>query len=50
MSEDTTGNDAFIRMVTAKREVDLRLSDYHPRSMLVVPTQKVDTALEMIIK
>jgi hypothetical protein len=37
MSEDTPRKDAFIEMVTAKASVDLRLSDYHPRSMLVVP-------------
>ncbi|HVR25830.1 MAG TPA: amidohydrolase family protein [Candidatus Polarisedimenticolia bacterium] len=37
MNEDTPRKDAFIEMVTAKASVDLRLSDYHPRSMLVVP-------------
>jgi hypothetical protein len=36
MSEDTRRKDAFVEMVTAKALVDLRLSDYHPRSMLVV--------------
>ncbi len=29
--------DAFIEMVTAEASVDLRLSDHHPRSLLVVP-------------
>jgi len=36
--------DAFIRMVTAERTVDLPLGDYHPRSMLVVPTHDVRRA------
>jgi len=31
-------------MVTAKRAVDLPLGDYHPRSMLVVPTHDVRRA------
>ena len=33
--------DAFIEMVTAYASVDLRLSDYRPRSMLVVPEHPV---------
>jgi predicted TIM-barrel fold metal-dependent hydrolase len=41
MSEDASRKDAFIEMVTAKASVDLRLSDYHPRSMLVVPEHEV---------
>jgi hypothetical protein len=41
MSEDLPRKDAFIEMVTAKASVDLRLSDYHPRSMLVVPEHEV---------
>src|ERR1700721_4610078 len=41
MNEDTPRKDAFIQMVTAKASVDLRLSDYHPRSMLVVPEHGV---------
>ena len=41
MSEDMPRKDAFIEMVTAKVSVDLRLSDYHPRSMLVVPEHEV---------
>jgi len=32
-----TQNDKFVAMVTAKAEVDLRLSDFHPRSELVTP-------------
>ena len=44
MSEGTTPTDAFIRMVTAKRAVDLPLGDYHPRSMLVVPSHDVRRA------
>src|SRR5258706_16371092 len=44
MSEGTARDDAFIRMVTAKRAVDLPLGDYHPRSMLVVPTHDVRRA------
>jgi predicted TIM-barrel fold metal-dependent hydrolase len=34
-------NDKFIAMVTAKAEVDLRLSDFAPRSMLVTPEHEV---------
>lgn len=37
MSDDAARKDPFIEMVTAKASVELRLSDYHPRSMLVVP-------------
>jgi predicted TIM-barrel fold metal-dependent hydrolase len=33
--------DKFITMVTAKAEVDLRLSDFEPRSMLVAPTHEI---------
>ncbi len=33
--------DPFIEMVTAKASVELRLGDYHPRSMLVVPEHDV---------
>ena len=41
MNDDTPRKDAFIEMVTAKASVDLRLSDYRPRSMLVVPEHEV---------
>ena len=37
MSEPGTREDKFIAMVTAKSEVDLRLSDFQPHSMLVTP-------------
>jgi predicted TIM-barrel fold metal-dependent hydrolase len=33
----TAANDKFVAMVSAKAEVDLRLSDFHPRSELVTP-------------
>lgn len=33
--------DKFISMVTARAEVDLRLSDFAPRSMLAVPVHEV---------
>ena len=36
-----TSKDTFIAMVTAKASVELRLSDYRPRSMLVVPEHEV---------
>jgi predicted TIM-barrel fold metal-dependent hydrolase len=35
MSDPLAPQDKFIAMVTAKAEVDLRLSDFQPRSMLV---------------
>jgi len=44
MNKETGQKDAFIRMVTAKVSVDLPLSDYHPRSMLVVPAHQVRQA------
>jgi len=34
-------NDPFVNMVTARAEVDLRLSDFHPRSMLAAPEHEV---------
>ncbi|MBX7174209.1 MAG: amidohydrolase [Pyrinomonadaceae bacterium] len=34
-------NDKFIEMVTAKAEVDLRISDFAPVSMLNVPTHEI---------
>ena len=37
MSEPAAYKDKFITMVTAKAEVELHLSDYQPRSMLVTP-------------
>jgi predicted TIM-barrel fold metal-dependent hydrolase len=44
VSKDAAQKDAFIQMVTAKAAVDLPLSDYHPQSMLVVPTHEVRQA------
>ena len=44
MSEPATHEDKFIAMVTAKAEVDLRLSDFHPRSMLVTPVHDLKRA------
>jgi len=35
MSDSQTSKDPFVAMVTAHAEVDLRLSDFRPRSMLV---------------
>lgn len=40
-SED---QDKFIAMVTAKAEVDLRLSDFAPRSLLVTPEHEISHA------
>jgi len=34
-------NDPFVAMVSARAEVDLRLSDFHPRSMLVSPAHEI---------
>jgi len=36
--------DKFIALVTAKAEVDLRLSDFEPRSMLVTPEHHTERA------
>lgn len=36
--------DKFLAMVRAKAEVDLRLSDFAPRSMLITPSQEVARA------
>src|SRR5712675_1165570 len=44
MSEPATHKDKFIAMVTAKAEVNLRLSDYQPRSMLVTPVHHLKRA------
>jgi len=44
MSEPGTHEDKFIAMVTAKAEVNLRLSDFHPRSMLVTPVHDLKRA------
>jgi predicted TIM-barrel fold metal-dependent hydrolase len=39
-----SGTDKFIAMVSAKVDVDLRLSDFQPRPMLVAPVHQVLTA------
>jgi len=39
-SEDTS--DKFVDMVSATAEVDLRLSDFHPRSSLNSKVHRVD--------
>ena len=36
--------DKFIALVTARAEVDLRLSDFEPRSMLVTPVHVIERA------
>ena len=41
MSDAAKSSDPFVAMVTAKAEVDLRLSDFHPKSMLVAPEHEV---------
>ena len=41
MSDKASSQDPFVAMVTAKAEVDLRLSDFQPRSMLVTPAHHV---------
>lgn len=40
MTLDT--NDKFVAMATAKAEVDLKLSDFAPRSMLLVPAHTIE--------
>ena len=37
MTDSPKSKDPFVAMVTARAEVDLRLSDFHPRSMLAAP-------------
>jgi predicted TIM-barrel fold metal-dependent hydrolase len=44
MARRAPAKDKFISMVTAKAEVNLRLSDFHPRSMLVTPAHEVKRA------
>lgn len=41
MSDQGVVQDKFIAMVTAKAEVDLRLSDFQPRPMLQTPVHEV---------
>ena len=44
MNERETHEDKFIAMVTAKAEINLRLSDFQPRSMLVTPVHDLKRA------
>ena len=44
MNESLEIPDKFLAMVTAKAEVDLRLSDFDPKSMLVTPAHFVERA------
>lgn len=41
-SQDLNSQDKFVALVTAKAEVDLRLSDYAPRSELKTPAHTVE--------
>ena len=42
MSDLPTSKDPFVAMVTARAEVNLRLSDFQPRSMLLTPIHEVN--------
>jgi predicted TIM-barrel fold metal-dependent hydrolase len=41
MGDPQASKDPFVAMVTARAEVDLPLSDFHPRSMLAVPEHEI---------
>jgi predicted TIM-barrel fold metal-dependent hydrolase len=41
MSDKAKSKDPFVAMVTARAEVDLRLSDFQPRAMLCAPQHEV---------
>jgi len=41
MSAQANDKDPFLAMVTARAEVDLKLSDFHPRSMLRAPVHEI---------
>jgi predicted TIM-barrel fold metal-dependent hydrolase len=41
MGDSQATKDPFVAMVTAHAEVDLKLSDFHPRSMLAAPTHEI---------
>jgi len=41
MANSGKSEDPFVAMVTARAEVELRLSDFHPRSMLVSPRHDI---------
>ena len=42
MTEKPANKDPFVAMVTARADVNLRLSDFHPRSMLLTPVHEVN--------
>jgi len=44
MSRPPDNDDPFVAMVTARAEVDLKLSDFRPRSMLLRPTHEIRKA------
>lgn len=44
MEFDSRKQDKFVAMATAKAEVDLKLSDFAPRSMLVTPVHSIERA------
>jgi predicted TIM-barrel fold metal-dependent hydrolase len=46
---DANREDKFVAMQTAKMEVDLRLSDYAPRSQLKVPAHTIERARFAVI-
>lgn len=41
MTSKIASSDPFVAMVTARVEVDLRLSDFHPRAMLCTPAHEL---------
>ncbi|MGB7727649.1 MAG: amidohydrolase family protein [Candidatus Acidiferrum sp.] len=41
MGDPQASKDPFVAMVTARAEVDLRLSDFHPRSMLAASEHEI---------
>ncbi len=41
MGDSTKSKDPFVAMVTARADVHLRLSDFHPRSMLAAPAHEI---------
>ena len=44
MNASSKDQDKFLAMVTAKAEVDLRLSEFEPKSMLVTPAHSIGRA------
>jgi predicted TIM-barrel fold metal-dependent hydrolase len=41
MTNQPSSTDPFVAMVTARAEVNLKLSDFHPRSMLLSPMHEI---------